>query len=76
MTAWMVSQMKAMGEELTDARKTWGVAFVHGHLRNVTGHPRNHKPIYPIYCKLELKLRSEPLRRHCFKPNGERRASD
>lgn len=73
---------------LTDARKTWGFGLCFLHLRNVKGHPWNHKRAYPlagrrlpaiavrrIYCELELNLRSEPLVRHWFKPNGERRAS-
>ncbi|SNT39298.1 hypothetical protein [Tropicimonas sediminicola] len=43
------------------------------HLRNVKGHVWNHKRVRRIYCELELNLRSEPLRRHWFEPNGERR---
>ncbi len=60
---------------LTDARKTWGFGLCFLHLRNVKGHPWNHKRVYRIYCELELNLRSEPLRRHWFKSNGERHAS-
>ena len=60
---------------LTDARKTWGFGLCFLHLRNVKGHPWNHKRVYRIYCALELNLRSEPLRRHWFKSNGERLAS-
>lgn len=60
---------------LTDARKTWGFGLCFLHLRNVKGYPWNHKRVYRIYCALELNLRSEPLRRHRFEPNGERRAN-
>ena len=60
---------------LTDARKTWGFGLCFLHLRNVKGHPWNHKRVYRIYCALELNLRSEPLRRHWFKSNSERPAS-
>ena len=60
---------------LTDARKTWGFNLCFLHLRNVDGHPWNHKRVYRIYCKLELNLHSEALRRHWFKSNGERPAS-
>ena len=35
----------------------------------------NHKRVYRIYCELELNLRSEPLKRHWFKSNGERLVS-
>lgn len=59
---------------LTGARKTWGFGLCFLHLRNVKGHPWNHKRVYRIYCQLELNLRSEPLRRHWFKSNGERPA--
>ena len=57
---------------LTDARKTWGFGLCFLHLRNVKGHPWNHKR---VYFQLELNPRSEPLRRHWFKFNGERLAS-
>jgi putative transposase len=60
---------------LTDARKTWGFGLCLLHLRNVKGHPWNHKRVYRIDCAPELNLRSEPLRRHWFKSNGERPAS-
>ncbi|SNR89990.1 hypothetical protein SAMN06265370_1621 [Puniceibacterium sediminis] len=43
--------------ELTDARKTWGFGQCFLHLRNVKGHPWNHKRVYRIYCALELNLR-------------------
>lgn len=45
---------------LTDARKTWGFGLCFLHLRNVTGHPWNHKRICRIYCELELNLRMTP----------------
>ena len=32
---------------LTDARKTWGFGLCFLHLRNVKGHPWNHKRVYP-----------------------------
>jgi putative transposase len=54
---------------LTDARKTWGFGLYFLHLRNVKGHPWNHKRVYPlalwrlpaiairrIFCTLELTL--------------------
>jgi len=42
---------------LTDARKTWGFGLYFLHLRNVKGHPWNHKRVYRTCCELELKLR-------------------
>jgi putative transposase len=48
---------------LTDARKTWGFGLCFLHLRNVKGHPWNHKRVYRIYCELELKLRIKPRKR-------------
>ena len=57
---------------LTDARKTWGFGPCFLHLRHVKGRRWNHKRVYRIYCKLELNLHSEALRRHWFKSNGER----
>jgi putative transposase len=33
------------------------------HLRNVKGHPSNHKRVYRIYCALELNLRIKPRKR-------------
>ena len=48
---------------LTDARKTWGFGLCFLHLRNVKGHPWNHKRVYRIYCALELNLQIKPLKR-------------
>jgi putative transposase len=48
---------------LTDARKTWGFGLCFLHLRNVKGHPWNHKRVYRIYCALELNLRITPRKR-------------
>lgn len=48
---------------LTDARKTWGLGLCFLHLRNVRGHPWNHKRVYRIYCELELNLRIKPRKR-------------
>ena len=48
---------------LTDARKTWGFGLCFLHLRNVKGHPWNHKRVYRIYCQLELNLRIRPRKR-------------
>ena len=48
---------------LTAARKTWGFGLCFLHLRNVQGHPWNHKRVYRIYCELELNLRIKPRKR-------------
>jgi putative transposase len=48
---------------LTDARKTWGFGLCFLHLRNVKGHPWNHKRVYRIYCELELNLRIKARKR-------------
>ena len=48
---------------LTEARKTWGFGLCFLHLRNVKGHPWNHKRVYRIYCELELNLRIKPRKR-------------
>lgn len=48
---------------LTVARKTWGFGPCFLHLRNVQGHPWNHKRVYRIYCELELNLRIKPRKR-------------
>ena len=47
----------------TEARKTWGFGLCFLHLRNVQGHPWNHKRVYRIYCELELNLRIKPRKR-------------
>ncbi len=60
---------------LTDARKTWGFGLCFLHLRNVKGHPWNHKRVYRIYCALELNLRSEPWNAIGPSDNGERLAN-
>ena len=46
---------------LTDARKTWGFGLCFLHLRNVKGHPWNHKRVYRIYCELERNRPVSPL---------------
>ena len=48
---------------LTDVRKTLGFGLCFLHLRNVKGHPWNHKRVYRIYCELELNLRIKPRKR-------------
>lgn len=48
---------------LTDARKTWGFGLCFLHMRNLKGHPWNHKRVYRIYCELELNLRIKPRKR-------------
>ena len=48
---------------LTGAWKTWGFGLCFLHLRNVQGHPWNHKRVYRIYCELELNLRIKPRKR-------------
>ena len=48
---------------LTAARKTWGFGLCFLHLRNVQGHPWNHKRVYRIYYELELNLRIKPRKR-------------
>ena len=48
---------------LTKSRKTWGFVLCFLHLRNVQGHPWNHKRVRRIYCELELNLRIKPRRR-------------
>jgi putative transposase len=54
---------RSAGRGLTDARKTWGFGLCFLHLRNVKGHPWNHKRVYRIYCALELNLRIKPRKR-------------
>ncbi|MFV0292825.1 MAG: IS3 family transposase, partial [Paracoccus sp. (in: a-proteobacteria)] len=48
---------------LTEARKTWGFGLWFLHLRNIKGHPWNHKRVYRIYCELQLNLRIRPRKR-------------
>ena len=48
---------------LTQARRTWGFGLCFLYLRNVKGHPWNHKRVYRIYRDLELNLRIKPKRR-------------
>ena len=45
---------------LTDARKTWGFGRCLLHLRNVEGHPWNHKGVYPLAVR---RLPSNAVRR-------------
>ena len=60
---------------LTNAKKTWGFGLCFLYLRNVKGHPWNHKRVYRIYCELELNLRSEPWNAIGPSDNGERLGS-
>ena len=60
---------------LTNAKKTWGFGLCFLYLRNVKGHPWNHKRVYRIYCELELNLRSEPWNAIGPSDNGERPAN-
>ena len=61
MDASLIGQMKAIEDE--NRRKTWGFGLCFLHLRNVKGHPWNHKRVYRIYCELELNLRIKPRKR-------------
>jgi putative transposase len=48
---------------LTSAYRTWGFGLCFLYLRNVKGHPWNHKRVYRIYRELELNLRIKPRKR-------------
>ena len=48
---------------LTNAKKNWGFGLGFLYLRNVHGRVWNHKPVYRIYCGLELNLRIKPRKR-------------
>ena len=48
---------------LTQAHRTWGFGLCFLYLRNVKGHPWNHKRVYRIYRELELNLRIKPRKR-------------
>lgn len=53
----------ALLEGLTKAHRTWGFGLCFLYMRNVQGHPWNHKRVRRIYCELELNLRIKPRRR-------------
>ena len=48
---------------LTQAHRTWGFGLCFLYLRNVKGHPWNHKRVYRVYRELELNLRIKPRKR-------------
>jgi putative transposase len=48
---------------LTQARMNWGFGLCFLYLRNVKGHGWNHKPVYRIYCELELNMRIKQKKR-------------
>ena len=48
---------------LTTNRRNWGFGLCFLYLRNVKGHPWNHKRVYRIYRELDLNLRIKPRRR-------------
>ena len=48
---------------LTHQQRNWGFGLCFLYLRNVKGHPWNHKRVYRIYRELELNLRIKPHKR-------------
>lgn len=48
---------------LTHNQRNWGFGLCFLYLRNVKGHPWNHKRVYRIYRELELNLRIKPKKR-------------
>lgn len=48
---------------VTRVHRTWGFGLCFLYLRNVKGHPWNHKRVYRIYRELELNLRIKPRKR-------------
>ena len=48
---------------LTQVHRTWGFGLCFLYLRNVKGHPWNHKRVYRIYRDLELNMRIKPKKR-------------
>ena len=48
---------------LTHHQRNWGFGLCFLYLRNVKGHPWNHKRVYRIYRELELNLRIKPKKR-------------
>lgn len=46
-----------------EMQKAWGFGLCFLQLRNVKGHPWNHKRVYRIYRALELNLRIKPRKR-------------
>ena len=48
---------------LTDSQRNWGFGLCFLYLRNVKGHPWNHKRVYRIYRELALNLRIKPNKR-------------
>jgi putative transposase len=48
---------------LTQSQRNWGFGLCFLHLRNVRGFQWNHKRVYRLHRKLELKLRIKPKKR-------------
>ena len=48
---------------LTQMHRTWGFGLCFPYLRNVKGHPWNHKRVYRIYRALEFNMRIKPKKR-------------